>query len=386
MSNHRRAKRQRRKHFHRQSGVGAAPGSVIVDPQAPRPTITIMAYGPDKLSEHPLTKVEEIKSYLNQWPVVWINVDGLGDAGVLQQLGDLFHLHRLALEDVVNVHQRAKVDQFQEQLFIVARMVTAVPHLESEQVSMFVGKNFVLTFQEGGPGDSFEPVRQRIRDGRGKIRETGADYLMYSLLDAIIDAYFPVLELYGERVDELEDAVLLLRQRDTLNRIHTVKTDLLTLRRAIWPLREAVNALQRDPTPLIEQDTRLYLRDCYDHTVQLIDLLEMYRELGSDLRDLYLSSISNRMNEIMKVLTIISTIFIPLNFIAGVYGMNFHHENSPWNMPETTWYYGYPFALSLMALLSIGMLFFFRRKGWIGRAATLIEHPNATDPDGPPAV
>ncbi len=211
-------------------------------------------------------------------------------------------------------------------------------------------------------------MRERIRAARGQIRDRGCDYLTYALIDATIDSYFPVLETLGEQIEGLEEEALTHATRGTISRIHDVKHDLLTLRRAIWPAREALHVLARDPCPLITDETRIYFRDCYDHTIQLLDLLETYRELGADLRDLYLSSISNRMNEIIKVLTIISTIFIPLTFIVGVYGMNFDTEQQ-WNMPELRWRYGYLFVWGTMAAVVLFMLYFFRRKGWIGSAA-----------------
>jgi magnesium transporter len=232
--------------------------------------------------------------------------------------------------------------------------------LSEEQVSIFVGKNFVLTFQESLPGDSFGPVRQRLRSG-GPLSSKGADYLAYRLVDAILDSFFPLLEQYGEMLETLEEAVLTRADVDTLVRVHSIRHDLLVLRRAIWPARDAINALLRDPTPLIQAETRLFLRDAYDHTVQLMDLLETFRELGSDLRDLHLTSTSNRLSEIMKVLTIISTIFIPLTFIAGVYGMNFDY------MPELRWRWGYPTTLAVMLIIGVALLYFFRRRGWLGK-------------------
>jgi magnesium transporter len=244
-------------------------------------------------------------------------------------------------------------------------MFSVSGHLESEQVSLFLGPDFVVTFQER-PGDCLEPVRERIRKKVARIRDAGPGYLTYSILDAVIDHFFPLLEAYGERLETLEDRIILRPDRSVVAEIHDMKRELLYVRRAIWPQREALNTLVRDDIPHISAETRLYLRDCYDHCVRLIDLVETYREVCSDLMDLYLSSISNRMNEIMKVLTIISTLFIPLTFVVGVYGMNFDTA-SPWNMPELKWYFGYPLCLALMAAITVGQIFFFRRKGWIGQ-------------------
>jgi len=344
---------------------GAAPGTLIIDPNAPPPAITVFAYGPEGYAEKKIKQVGDIAAYLNKWPVTWVNVDGLGDAEILEQLADIFCIHVLALEDIIYVHQRAKVEAYRDNQFIVARMVSLGKKVETEQVSFFLGTNYVLTFQERA-GDCFNPVRERIRKGGHRIRSTGADYLAYALLDSIVDAYYPLLEQYGERLDALQDVVITKPGKNTILLIHDVRRDLRVLRRAIWPLREVFNTLCRDPLPLITDDTRLFFRDCYDHTIQVVELVETYREIGSDLSDLYLSSISNRMNEVMRVLTIIATIFIPLTFIAGVYGMNFDPETSPWNMPELRWYMGYPFSILLMILSAFGMLFFFWRKGWIG--------------------
>jgi len=350
----------------RRTPPGTPPGTLIVDPEAPPPTIRILAYGPQDVIEQEVTNPRQVRDFLGKWPVTWVNVEGLGNADTISQLGEIFGLHRLALEDVINVHQRAKIEQYSEHYFLVTRMAKLQESLETEQLSMFVGRNFVVTFQEGYPGDCLELVRERIRQKRGRIREAGFDYLAYALLDAVVDCYFPVLEEYSERLDILEDAIIARPDRDSVARVHAIKQDLLTLRRILWPQREALNALLRDDTPLLTNETRLYLRDCYDHTVQLIDLLESYRELASDLTDIYLSSVSNRTNEIMRVLTLITTIFIPLSFIAGVYGMNFNPAVSPWNMPELDWYWGYPAVLVLMAIVAIAELLFFRQRGWLG--------------------
>jgi magnesium transporter len=359
-------RRQRRKAWARRSAPGAPPGTLLPDPKAPPPVIRVIAYGPDTFTEQAVESPVLVRPFLQAWPVTWVNVEGLGDATVIRQLGDLFGLHQLALEDVINVHQRAKVEQYGDHHFIVTRMVRLGARLETEQVSLFLGRNFVLTFQEGLPGDCLEPVRDRLRQGHGRIREAGADYLAYALLDAVIDSYFPVLEAYGERLETLEEELITRPVPGIIPPIHDVKRDLLALRRAIWPQREALNVLLRDELPLITPETRLHLRDCYDHTVQLIDLMETYRELSSDLMEMYLSSVSNRTSEIMRVLTIIATIFIPLTFLAGIYGMNFDPDVSPWNMPELKWYWGYPFALAVMALVALTQLVFFRRRGWLG--------------------
>jgi magnesium transporter len=370
MTKLKRKQRMRRKsRLFRRPAPGTAPGTVSVHPDAPRPKIRVIAYGPAELADERIDDLGEIPTFLDRWPVTWVNVDGLGDVATLERLGELFGLHRLALEDVANVHQRAKVEAYAEDLFVVARMVSLGDRLQHEQVSIFLGEGFVLTFQEH-EGDCFEPIRKRLRSGRGRIRSAGADYLMYALLDAIMDSYFPVLEHYGERLADLETEALTAPQNSTVIRIQDLKHDLLALRRTTWPHRDAVGHLLREDTPLVTDETRLFLRDVYDHCVQLMDLIENFREVGSGLIDLYLSSMSHRMNDVMKVLTIIATIFIPLSFIAGLYGMNFSPEASPWNMPELGWYWGYPFALGLMGLAALVMLIYFRRKGWLEKTET----------------
>jgi len=357
--------RRRRRHRSHRGTPGTAPGTLTVDPEAPKPVIHVMAYGPDEWTERDIVDPQSVRDFLGKWPVTWVNICGLGDARVLTELGKIFALHPLALEDVVNLHQRAKVEQYGSHQFIVAQMVTFPERMETEQLSIFLGHNFVLTFEER-VGDCLDPLRDRIRNGTGRVRVAGPDYLVYAILDAVIDAYFPVLERYGEHLEALEDDVIARPDNQTLSRVRAVKHDLLVLRRAIWPQRDALNSLFRDAAPMITEDTRIYLRDCYDHVIRIMDLLETYRELATGLMDVYLSSVSNRMNEVMKVLTIIATIFIPLSFIAGLYGMNFNAQKSPWNMPELDWRYGYPFALLLMAGVAMGLLVFFRRRGWIG--------------------
>jgi magnesium transporter len=346
---------------------GSVPGTLIPHPSATKPTIHLIGYGPDSLEERTIGDVGELQTLIGQWPVTWVNVDGLGDVEVIQALGQSYGLHRLTLEDVVNVHQRPKVEDYSDHVFIVTRMIDLQEAPETEQVSMFLGKGFLLTFQERS-GDCFDLVRERIRRNRGIIRDSEADYLAYALLDAVIDGYFPILEAFGERLEALEDVVMAEARSPQVAEIHDLKRDLLLLRRAVWPQREMINGLSRRSSPFVSDQTEIYLRDCYDHSIQLLDILETYREVASGLVDVYLSSMSARMNEVMKVLTIIATIFIPLSFIASVYGMNFDPDVSKWNMPELRWHLGYPFALGLMAALAGGLLYNFRRKGWIGSA------------------
>jgi len=344
---------------------GAAPGTISIDPKAPKPHIHVIAYNKNEVVEREVERVSDLDEFLNDWPTVWINVDGLGDADVLREIAERFGLHRLALEDVVNVHQRAKVEPYDDQLYIVARMITREPRIDQEQVSIFLGEGYVLSFQER-PGDCFDRVRQRIRKGSGRIRQAGADYLAYALLDAITDAYFPCLEVYGDELEEIESSVIQRPDLQVMQRVYAIKRELLSLRRAAWPMREAMNVLIREDSHFVTEETRIYLRDVYDHAIQIIDVVETFRELAASQMDLYLSAVGQRTNEIMKVLTIFAAIFIPLTFIAGIYGMNFDSGASRWNMPELEWRFGYPAVLFVMLATAAGLLWYFRRKGWIG--------------------
>ena len=365
MSDQRKKRQGRRAVFRRQTLPGAVPGTLEIDPGAPFPKIHVIGFSPETIKEKEITDTAELSTFLETWPLTWVNVDGLGDSATLLALAEIFQIHKLALEDVVHVHQRSKVDVYDNNLFVVARMASVLNGvLETEQLSIFLGDGYIVTFQER-EGDCLEPVRERIRKGKGRIRNSGADYLAYAVLDAVVDAWFPVLEDYGESLQRLEDTILERPDNQTVSSIHRVKRDLLEMRRTVWPTRETVNSLMRE-NEFIQPDTNLYLRDCYDHVIQIMDMMESYRDMASGLMELYLSSLSNRMNEIMKVLTIIATIFIPLTFIAGIYGMNFNPDASPWNMPELNWRYGYLFFWVIMAVIGGAMALFFRRRGWLG--------------------
>ena len=345
---------------------GTAPGTLtpLAEPRSKEFRVTVMDYGPDGLVEREVQSVEELLPFCDAPTITWINVDGLSNISFLTELGKAFKLHPLTLEDVLNCGQRPKVEEYDTYEFVVVKSIDMVDdELESEQISIIFGRNYVLTLQEV-PGDSFEPVRERIRHGKGLIRRMGPDYLAYALMDALIDEFFPVLERYGEKIESLEDEVVERPTPPTLHQIHSVKRELLLLRRSAWPERDLLNAMLREDSKFVTAETKVFLRDCYDHIVQVMDMIETYRELASGMLDVYLSSLSNRMNEVMKVLTIIATIFIPLTFIAGIYGMNFDPDVSRWNMPELRWTYGYPFSLALMALVAAWLVRFFRRKGW----------------------
>lgn len=363
MGNGKTRRRRKSLNVRRRTKPGTAPGTIQTDPNAEATQIRVMAYTASALHECQIQSVEQLKPLLQHWPVVWVDVAGLGTARTITDLGELFGLHALAMEDVVNVHQRAKLEKYPDSVFIVARMCNPHDYAATEQISMFLKPGLLVTFQER-TGDCWNPVRDRLRQARGRIRSSEADYLAYQLLDSTVDSYFPIVDELSEQLDALDEAVTARVYPWQMHRIHELRGQLLALRRSIRPHREMINELTRDDVPTVTPETRLFFRDCYDHVIQVVDMVDTYRELTADVRDFYLSSVSNRMNEVMKVLTIIATIFIPLSFIAGVYGMNFNTD-SPWNMPELNWYFGYPFAWTIMILTAGGFLWYFKRKGWI---------------------
>jgi magnesium transporter len=353
---------------------GTLPGTIIIDADAPQPIIFLIDYNETDFTRQQITAPEECAPYLDMESVSWVDVQGLGNQDILQRLGQVFDLHPLVLEDIVNVPERPKVEDYEDQLLFIARMVVPKERtygFYSEQVSLILAKHYLLTVQEEPEHDCFECVRARIEKNKGIIRKQGADYLAYALLDAIIDGFFPVLELYGEQLEELEEEVIANPTRKTLQSIYQIRRELLQLRRAIWPQRDAINSLIRDSGDLISPEVRIYLRDCYDHAVQVMDMVETYRELASGLMDVYLSAVSNKMNEVMKLLTVVSSIFIPLTFVVGVYGMNFNTEKSPYNMPELNWYWGYPICLGVMGGIAFGLLFLFWRRGWLENSSLI---------------
>lgn len=346
---------------------GTIPGTIIIPPDAVPPKISLIDYNARNAIRKDEITPEECAAYLDTESVSWVEVQGVGDEGILRRLGEVFELHPLVLEDIVNVAERPKIEEYEAQLVIICRMVVPKERRDgfySEQVSLILGEHYLLTVQEEQQHDCLEGVRLRIVNNKGIIRKYGADYLAYTLLDAIIDGFFPVLERYGDMLEELQDEVIVNPSQQTLQKIYRIKRELLQLRRYIWPQRDAINSLIRDGNELISDEVRIYLRDCYDHAVQVMDMIETYRELASGLMDVYLSAVSNRMNEVMKFLTVISSIFIPLTFIAGIYGMNFNTDKSPYNMPELNWYWGYPLCLVVMAIIGTTMVFIFWKKGW----------------------
>lgn len=328
--------------------------------------INIIDYDRDQCAFLSCDNVEDCTLYKDKPTISWINIDGLHQVDRVEELCQCFNLHPLTVEDILNTSQRPKIDVFDDYVYLVVRMHhhnDQTGEILSEQISFVLGKTFLLTFQETA-GDTFDSVRARIKQNKGRIRKMGADYLAYALIDSIVDNYFTLLEKVGEEIEMLEDDLVEKPSTETMQNIHFMKREMLLLRKSIWPLREVISILRRDEIPQISPDISMFVNDLYDHTIQVIDTIETYRDMISGMLDIYLSSISNRMNEIMKVLTLFAAIFIPLTFIAGIYGMNFNIEKSPLNMPELQWYYGYPFALGLMAIIGFGMLLYFKTRKW----------------------
>ena len=342
---------------------GLPPGTLvhIGEKKTEVPRIRLMDYDEARFEEREVKKIEECFLFKEKPTVTWMNVDGLHQVGILEKLGECYGLHPLVLEDILNTDQRPKMEDYGEYIYIVLRDLDYSDksnEIETEQISLIVGSNFVFSFQER-EGDTFDPIRDRIRNNKGRIRKMGADYLAYALLDSIVDNYFIILEKLGEKIEWLEEKLVSDPSHETLRTIHHLKREMLFLRKGVWPLREVINSLERGESSLITEPTRVYLRDVYDHTIHTVDTIETYRDMVSGMLDIYLSSVSNRLNSVMKVLTIIATIFMPLTFLAGIYGMNFKF------MPELEWRWGYPLLWLIMAGIGISMLIFFRKKKWL---------------------
>lgn len=323
--------------------------------------VNVVEFSPAFFREQALTDLKLLDDVKQSDYFKWIDVQGMADQEVIKRVAEVFDIHPLALEDVVNARQRPKTEAYEKHIFFIVHLIMMIRpgDVSDVQVSVLIGRNYVITFQDRF-GEVLDPLRQRLRQGAGRFRNSGADYLAYAIIDAIIDHCFPVLEELGDYFQRVEDRVALHPTPAVFSEVHQLRRELLRLRRTVWPQREALNSLIRDENSFVTESVRVYLRDCYDHCVQIIDVTETYRELVTGLVDLYHSSLSNRLNEVMKVLTVISTIFMPLSFIAGVYGMNFEH------MPELKLYWAYPALLLAMLFIGVGMLFFFYLKGWIG--------------------
>ena len=343
--------------------AGLPPGTLVYvgEKKIEKVQIRYIDYDEQKLQEKQVSNIEECFPFKAIPTVTWINIDGLHDVNIIEKIGTHFDLHPLTLEDILHTGQRPKFEDLDSYLFVVLMMLRFDEESQtvlSEQVSLVLGSNVVISFQEN-IGDVFEQIRNRIRNAKGRIRKMGADYLMYALLDAIVDNYFGILEKLGEKIESLEEELVGDPSERTLQQIHRLKREMVFLRKSVWPLRELINGLERSESALIEESTGVYLRDVYDHTIQVIDTVESFRDMVSGMLDIYLSSISNRMNAVMKVLTIIATIFIPLTFVAGIYGMNFVH------MPELKWRYGYAAAWLIMLVVAGLMILYFKRKKWL---------------------
>jgi magnesium transporter len=343
--------------------AGSSPGTLVHVGEKKTDTVhlSMLHYDADAISERPLNRVEEALSLLKPATTTWININGIHDTAFMAHIGRQYGLHPLTLEDVLNTHQRPKAEAFDNYLFVVMKMLrydADQDRIRPEQISLILGEQVLISFQEAA-GDVFEPVRERIRKGKGRIRSGGCDYLAYALVDAIVDNYFVILDKLGERLEALEETLDDHPGAGVLAEIHTIRRELIYLRKQVWPLREMITHFLKADTPFIGEDTSLFMRDVYDHTIQTIDTIESFRDILSGMQDLYLSIVSNRMNEVMKVLTIIATIFIPITFVAGIYGMNFTH------MPELTWRWGYLCVWLIILFIAIGMLAFFRNKKWL---------------------
>ncbi len=342
---------------------GTSPGTLISvgDRKFEKSRVTIIDYAPDRFLEKEITTIEEALPLKALPTVTWINIDGLHDLELIETAGRHFAIHPLTLEDIVNTGHRPKIEEFDDYIFIVFKMLyydATLQHIESEQVSLILGSNFLISFQEI-PGDVLTPVRERIKKGKGRIRSAGSDYLAYALIDAVVDHYFIILEAFGEKIEVLEQALLSDPTPASLQHVYALKRDIIFMRKQVWPIRELLNRLIKEESPLIDSAVRVYFNDIYDHTIHVIDTIESFRDVLSGLLDIYLSTTSNKMNEVMKVLTIVATIFIPLTFIAGIYGMNFEY------MPELKWHYAYPTLWVLLILVFVGMVTWFKRKKWL---------------------
>ena len=347
----------------RSSKSGLPPGTAIHigEQKLEVMSLTALVYSDQTCQEIQTNRVEEVVPLATNPANKWITVQGIHHIEGLQQLGAAFGLHPLVMEDIVNTDQRPKIEDYGDYLFLVMKAVAGSNHAQSlmvEQISLIVGENFVLCFLEG-KDDPFVHLRKRLRGEKGRMKNMASDYLTYAHLDTIVDQYFPLLEQLGEDIEQLEERLITYADRETLKTLHHFKHEMIILRRAIWPLREVLGHLERGESTLIHSSTHIYLRDVYDHTIQLIETTETYRDMLAGMMDIYLTSLSNKLNETMKVLTVISTIFIPLTFIVGIYGMNFTY------MPELDWPWGYPFVMGLMLMLAMGMLWIFRNKHWI---------------------
>jgi len=343
--------------------AGMSPGSLIYtgDQKVSKVSMSLINYDQNQVLQHTCDTIEDVFANLHESGVSWLNITGLHDIEIIQKIGEHFNIHALNLEDILNTEQRPKCEIYDDYIYIVMKMISFNPErkdIDIEQISILLGENYVISFQER-EGDDFDPIRKRLQNARGRHRRYGADYLLYALMDVIIDNYYVILEQIGTEIEELDEKILVEPDKDRMSEIQKFKREILLIRKSIWPLRETVNELQAEDTDLISESISPYLRDLYDHTIQVVETVEIFREMTANIMDLYLSNLSNRMNEVMKVLTIIATIFIPLTFIAGIYGMNFS------NMPELNWTYGYHLIWGIMLAVGAILIMYFRKKKWL---------------------
>ena len=344
--------------------IGLAPGTLVYTGEKPELPIkiSVIDYNAEKIEESEIKNVEDVFALKETKTISWINIDGIHNVELIEKIGKHFDVHSLALEDILHTTQRPKLEDYEKHLFIVLRMFfydEESRQIKNEQVSFILGKYYLITFQEG-IGDVFDPVRERLRKGGPRMRNSGPDYLAYALMDAVVDSYFHILEKIGEDIEELEDRLITNSEKGDLQRVHDLRREMILLRKSVWPLREVLSSLQRNETGIIQKSTEVFIRDVYDHTIQVIDTIESYRDMVVGMLDVYLSSVSNKMNEVMKVLTIIATVFIPLTFLAGVYGMNFKH------FPELRYEWMYPWGFWIFTVSAIAlMIWYFKRKKWL---------------------
>ncbi len=344
--------------------AGLPPGTLVYtgEKRTEKVQINLIDYKENSVNEHEVTDPVECKHLIKSDTVSWIDIEGISDVHIVQKVSESLGLHPLVMEDILNVNQRPKMEEFDKYVYIVLKMFhvkKSTAEITPEQVSIILGKNFVATFQEGIEGDTFHEVRERIRTKKGVINKMTSDYLLYSLVDSMIDSYFALLDVFGDKIETLEEQLVNNPVKETLSSIYALKREMLYLRKIVWPLREVISRLERGESELVRKDTHLYLRDVYDHTMNVLDTIETYRDVLTSMVDIYLSSFSNKLNETMKYLALISTIFIPMTFIASIYGMNFDL------MPELRWVHGYWFALGLMFSIGFGFLIYFKKKKWV---------------------
>jgi magnesium transporter len=344
-----------------QNKLGAPPGTIVYygEKQTEKVRITLIEYNEGEFVEKNFYDLGECLDNVDPAMVKWINVDGIHDVELIEKIGKYFKIHPLTLEDIVNTSQRAKFEDYDNYVVAIMKMIYYDTEMQSEQLTVVLMEGLVISFQEVHGGDAFDLIRNRIRQGKGRIRRMGADYLAYALIDAVVDCYFTILEKIGDKIEVLEEELIADPTKETMKQLHHLKREMIFIRKAVWPMRELINNLERSETELVKPSTDIYLRDVHDHTVRVIDTVETYRDLLSGMMDIYLSSVSNRMNEVMKVLTIITTIFVPVTFIAGVYGMNFD------NMPELHSQWGYLTTWLIMIAIIVSLIIYFRRKKWL---------------------